>query len=57
MAGEKGGEGIAGRCILGLSPFDPALERAHAQVAASIQVQVKIQLTFCLLPGALLDKA
>ena len=37
----KGGEGVAGRCVPGRSPYYQALERAHEQVAASMQVQVQ----------------
>ena len=39
MIGDGGGKGVAGRGVLGQSPFDPAHERAQAQVAASVQVQ------------------
>ena len=58
MTGGDRGEGVAGRGV-GRSPLDPALERAHApaQVAASIQVHVQVQLTSCLLLGAVLKKA
>ena len=51
MKGGNGGKGGAGRCVLGLSPFGPALERAL------VQVQVQVQLTSSLLLGAVLKKA
>ena len=39
MMGDGGGEGVAGRGVLGHFPFDQAPELAQAQVATSIQVQ------------------
>ena len=38
MKGGEGGEGGAERCVLGRSPFDPALERALAQVQVQVQL-------------------
>ena len=40
MRGGKGGKGVAERRVLGWSPFNLALEQAHAQVEASIRVQI-----------------
>ena len=51
MTGGKGGEGVAGRRVLGRSLIDPALERAQAHP------QAQVQPTSRLLPGAVLEKA
>ena len=51
MKGVEGGEGGAGRRVLGQSPYGPALEQAL------VLVQVQDPLTSRLLPGAVLKKA
>ena len=53
--GNGGGGGVEGRGVLGQSPFDPAQERTQAQVAASVQVQVRFSSRRQ--PRAILEKA